>query len=86
MDLNRTAPNLCAGNTMYSPLAHWGATTKKNMHIGILEIGGLRTMGLKLAKTLGHTVYAISFKADKEQLAKSKGANDFILSSNDSEI
>ena len=66
MDLSRTAPILCAGITMYSPLAHWGATTKKNMHIGILGIGGLGTMGLKLAKALGHTVYAISSKADKE--------------------
>lgn len=66
MDLTRTAPILCAGITLYDPLVHWGAKTKKNMHIGILGIGGLGTMGIKLAKAMGHTVYAISTSAHKE--------------------
>ena len=66
MDFTKTAPILCAGITMYSPLVHWGATSKKNMHIGIMGIGGLGTMGIKLAKALGHTVYAISTSASKE--------------------
>lgn len=79
MDLSRTAPILCAGITMYSPLVHWGATTKKNLHIGIIGIGGLGTMGIKLAKALGHTVYAISSSASKESSSKEKGADHFIL-------
>jgi len=50
------------------------------MHIGIVGIGGLGTMGIKLAKALGHTVYAISTTASKEIKAKEKGADHFILS------
>lgn len=86
MDLSRTAPILCAGVTMYSPLVHWGATTKKNMHIGIIGIGGLGTMGIKLAKAFGHTVYAISTSANKKDAAIKKGADFFILSSDAKEM
>ena len=80
MDMKRVAPILCAGVTMYSPLCHWGALTKKNMHIGIVGIGGLGTMGVKLAKALGHTVYAISTSAGKKDGAIKKGADHFVLS------
>ena len=50
------------------------------MAIGIVGIGGLGTMGIKLAKALGHTVYAISTSANKEQMAKEKGADHFVVS------
>ena len=39
MKLDRTAPILCAGITMYSPLKHWGATKGEKMTIGIVGIG-----------------------------------------------
>jgi len=48
------------------------------MKIGIIGIGGLGTMGIKLAKSLGHTVYAISSSEHKEKLAKEKGADFFV--------
>lgn len=52
---------MCAGITMYDPLRHWGATKPgASMCIGIVGIGGLGTMGIKLAKALGHRVVAIS--------------------------
>ena len=41
MDLQRTAPLVCAGVTMYSPLKHWGATSNVKMTIGIIGIGTL---------------------------------------------
>lgn len=81
--LNAAGPILCAGITMYDPLRYWGATKKDRvMNIGIVGIGGLGTMGIKLSKALGHKVYAISTSAHKEQMAKDKGADEFIVSTN----
>jgi len=46
---------------MYEPLRFWGATKEGvKMVIGVAGIGGLGTMGVKIAKALGHTVVAIS--------------------------
>ena len=73
--LEKAAPIMCAGITLYDPLRHWGATTGEKMNIGIIGVGGLGTMGIKLAKALGHKVYAISTSSHKEELAKSKGAD-----------
>lgn len=74
-------PILCAGITMYDPLRHWGATKEGNyMTIGIVGIGGLGTMGIKLAKALGHRVVAISTSPSKEATAKEKGADAFVVS------
>jgi len=50
------------------------------MKIGIIGIGGLGTMGIKLAKAMGHTVSAISSTASKESLSKEKGADVFVNS------
>ena len=60
----QTAPILCAGITMYSPLKHWGADKGKKT-VGIIGIGGLGTMGIKLAKALGNEVMAISSSPNK---------------------
>lgn len=81
MDLEKTAPILCAGITMYSPLKHWGAANEKKI-VGIVGIGGLGTMGIKLAKALGNEVMAISSSPNKEALAKEKGATLFACSKN----
>lgn len=82
LPLEKAAPILCAGITMYDPLRHWGATKGVKMTIGIIGIGGLGTMGIKLAKALGHDVVAISTSADKEQMAREKGATHFCVSTN----
>lgn len=66
LDLQKAGPILCAGITLYDPLRHWGATTKQGMTIGIVGVGGLGTMGIKLAKALGHTVVAVSTSQHKE--------------------
>ena len=78
--LSKAGPILCAGITLYDPLRHAGATTGKQISVGIVGIGGLGTMGIKLAKALGHKVTAISTSANKAQLAKEKGADTFVLS------
>ena len=57
--LEKAGPLLCAGITMYDPLKHWGAS-EGNKSVGIIGIGGLGTMGIKLAKAMGNRVVAIS--------------------------
>jgi len=54
------APILCAGVTMWSPLIEHGCLNKNKMTIGIVGIGGLGTMGIKLARAMGHTVIAFT--------------------------
>lgn len=62
-------PILCAGITMYSPLKHFGRG-EEDLTVGIVGIGGLGTMGIKLAAAMGYTVIAISTSDKKKELAK----------------
>jgi uncharacterized zinc-type alcohol dehydrogenase-like protein len=78
--LDKVGPIMCAGITMYDPLRHWGATEGKKMCIGIIGVGGLGTMGIKLSKALGHRVVAISTSANKKDMALQKGADAFVVS------
>ena len=50
------------------------------MTIGIIGVGGLGTLGIKIASALGHRVVAISGTPAKEELCKEKGATDFVCS------
>jgi len=86
MDMAKTSPILCAGITMYDPLRYWGYLEGKQRTVGIIGIGGLGTMGIKIAKALGHKVVAISTSALKEEMAKQKGATDFVVSSDSASI
>jgi len=60
MPIEKAGPLLCSGVTMYDPLRHWGFVDSKPKVVGIVGIGGLGTIGMKIAKALGHTVVAIS--------------------------
>uniref|UniRef100_A0A7S3CU76 Enoyl reductase (ER) domain-containing protein n=1 Tax=Strombidium rassoulzadegani TaxID=1082188 RepID=A0A7S3CU76_9SPIT len=85
--LEKAGPLLCAGITMWDPIRNFGATkpgVKKC--IGIIGVGGLGTMGIKLAKALGHRVVAISRSADKAELSKEKGADAFVVSTNEEQM
>ena len=66
LQIDKAAPLLCAGITMYEPLRYWGCIDSAKKTIGIVGIGGLGTMGIKLAKAMGHDVVAVSTSADKE--------------------
>lgn len=70
-------PILCAGITMYDPLIYF-AKGRKNLTVGIAGIGGLGTMGIKLAAAMGHTVVAISSSDSKKQMATEKGATGYV--------
>lgn len=78
-DLAAVAPLLCAGVTLWSPLRHWGAGPGKK--VGIVGIGGLGHMGLKLAHALGAHVVAFTSSPGKVDEVKRLGADEAIISS-----
>jgi alcohol dehydrogenase (NADP+) len=78
MDLAATAPLLCAGITMYSPLRHWGAQAGKK--VGIIGLGGLGHMGVKLAHAMGATTVLFTTSASKVADGKRLGADEVVLS------
>ncbi|QES88415.1 NAD(P)-dependent alcohol dehydrogenase [Rhizosphaericola mali] len=77
-DLASAAPLLCAGITVYSPLKHWNAGPGKN--VGILGIGGLGHVAIKIAKAMGAHVTVFTTSASKVEDAKRLGADDAVLS------
>merc|ERR1719219_3304691 len=77
--LEAAGPVFCAGITMYSPLVYWGAD-KGGKRVGIVGIGGLGQMGVRIAKAMGNTVTAISTSPNKEAAAKEIGADNFVVS------
>ncbi|WP_316848884.1 NAD(P)-dependent alcohol dehydrogenase [Pedobacter agri] len=78
LDLAATAPLLCAGITTYSPLKHWGVGPGKK--VGVVGIGGLGHMAIKIAKAMGAHVVAFTTSEDKFTEAKRLGADEVVLS------
>ncbi len=77
-DLAAVAPLLCAGITTYSPLKHHGVGPGHK--IGILGMGGLGHMGIKLAKALGAEVTLFTRSQSKAEEARRQGADHVIVS------
>ena len=75
LPLAEAAPLLCAGVTLYSPLIHWKAGPGKK--VGIIGLGGLGHIGVKMAHTLGAEVAVLSHSGKKQDEAKSLGADHF---------
>ncbi len=73
------APLLCAGITTYSPLKHW--KIGKGHKVGVLGLGGLGHMGVKLAVSMGAEVTMLSHTASKAADAQRLGAHKFVLTS-----
>ncbi len=84
MDLKSAAPLLCAGITMYSPLRHWKIASGHK--VGIIGLGGLGHMGIKLAKAMGAHVVMITSSPGKVADAERLGASDVLLSSDPSQL
>jgi uncharacterized zinc-type alcohol dehydrogenase-like protein len=74
--LEAVAPLLCAGITTWSPLKHW--KVGKGSKVGVLGLGGLGHMAVKLASALGAEVTLISTSASKKKDGERLGAHDFI--------
>ena len=79
LPLDATAPLLCAGITLYSPLRHWHAGPGKK--VAIVGLGGLGHMGVKIAHALGAEVTILSHSLKKEADGKRLGADHFYATS-----
>jgi len=84
LNLAAVAPLLCAGITTYSPLKHWkvGPGSK----VGIVGLGGLGHMGVKLAHAMGAHVVLFTTSANKVEDAKRLGADEVVISKNPDEM
>lgn len=86
LPLDRGAPLLCAGITVYAPMKHHGLS-EPGKHIGVLGLGGLGHVAVKFAKAFGMKVTVISTSPEKRQEALEKlGADAFVVSSNANEM
>ena len=82
--LAAVAPLLCAGITTWSPLRHWQAGPGKK--VGVVGIGGLGHMGIKLAHALGAHVVAFTTSESKREAALALGADEVVVSRNPDEM
>jgi uncharacterized zinc-type alcohol dehydrogenase-like protein len=82
--LAAVAPLLCAGITTYSPLRHWEAGPGKK--VGIVGIGGLGHMGVKLSHAMGAHTVAFTTSEGKRQDALDLGADEVVVSRNPEEM
>lgn len=83
LPLDKAAPLLCAGITLYSPLMHWKAGPGKQ--VAILGLGGLGHMGVKIAVALGAEVTVLSHTDKKREDALKMGAHHFVAT-HDAEV
>jgi uncharacterized zinc-type alcohol dehydrogenase-like protein len=84
LDLAASAPLLCAGITTYSPLRHHKAG--KGQKVGIVGLGGLGHMGVKLAKAFGARVVVFTTSPGKAKDARRLGASEVVVSTNPEEM
>ena len=77
LPLDGTAPLLCAGITTYSPLRHWKAGPGKK--VGVVGLGGLGHMAVKLARAMGAEVTVLSQSPQKKDDALKMGAHHFVV-------
>ncbi len=84
LDPARAAPLLCAGITLYSPLKHWKAGPGKT--VGIVGLGGLGHMGVKLAHAMGARVILFTTSQNKVADGKKLGADEVVISKNAEEM
>jgi uncharacterized zinc-type alcohol dehydrogenase-like protein len=78
LPLANVAPLLCAGITTYSPLRHF--KVGPGQRVGVVGLGGLGHMAVKLAAAMGAEVTVLSTSKTKEQDARRLGAHDFVVS------
>ncbi len=78
LDMSKAAPILCAGITTFSPLRTWGV--KEGSRVGVIGLGGLGHMAVKLAVAMGAEVTVLSRSNKKEADAKELGATGVLAS------
>lgn len=84
--LDRTAPLLCAGVTVYSPMMRHGLN-EPGKHLGVVGLGGLGHVAVKFGKAFGMKVTVISTSASKRQEAiENLGADEFLISRDENQM
>jgi uncharacterized zinc-type alcohol dehydrogenase-like protein len=84
LNLAGAAPLLCAGITTYSPMHHWGVG--KGKKVGVVGLGGLGHMGVKMAHALGAHVVVFTTTPNKKDDALRLGADEVVISRNANEM
>jgi uncharacterized zinc-type alcohol dehydrogenase-like protein len=84
LKLAGAAPLLCAGITTYSPMRHWGVT--KGKKVGVVGLGGLGHMAVKIAHALGAYVVVFTTSPNKKDDAIRLGADEVVISRNANEM
>ncbi len=84
MELAAAAPLLCAGITTYSPLREWKAGPGKR--VGVVGLGGLGHMAVKLANAMGAHVVLFTTSPSKIEDAKRLGAHDVVISTDPAQM
>src|SRR6476660_3502826 len=84
LDLAGAAPLLCAGITTYSPMRHWGVT--KGKKVGVVGLGGLGHLAVKLAHALGAYVVVFTTSPNKKDDALRLGADEVVISRHSDEM
>ncbi|MGA9966017.1 MAG: NAD(P)-dependent alcohol dehydrogenase [Terriglobales bacterium] len=79
-----TAPLLCAGITTYSPMRRWGVA--KGKKVGVVGLGGLGHMAVKLAHAFGAHVVVFTTSPNKKEDALRLGADQVVISRNADEM
>ena len=83
-NLAAVAPLLCAGITTYSPLKHW--KVGPGQKVGIVGLGGLGHMGVKIAHAMGAHVVLFTTSPGKSADALRLGADEVVVSRNADEM
>lgn len=81
LEMDKAAPLLCAGITTYSPLRHWN--TGPGIKVGVLGMGGLGHMAVKLAHAMGAEVTVLSHSDKKRDDSDAFGADHYVNTSED---
>lgn len=84
IDLKSAAPLLCAGITTYSPLKHYGV--KPGHKVGVIGMGGLGHIGVKLARALGAEVTLFTRSESKVAEARRQGADHVVVSTDEAQM
>lgn len=87
LPLDRSAPLLGAGITVYTPMKDSHLFETRGKRIGVAGLGGLGHLAIKFGKVYGHHVTVLSTSPSKEKDAKELlGANDFVVVTNEDEM
>jgi uncharacterized zinc-type alcohol dehydrogenase-like protein len=84
LDPAAAAPLLCAGITTYSPLRHWNVGPGRK--VGVVGLGGLGHMGIKLAHAMGAHVVLFTTSPNKREDGLRLGADEVVVSTNADEM